>query len=82
MVKRFLLVKPGTADALLTDGTATEVETFSRGMLWIRRTRNLEVVANDGELPELGFGPILCKEPRIDDTNLMVLVETLARCSA
>ena len=64
------LIKSGSIDAVLADGSRTELDTYSCKIPWFERERNLEVIGNDGEMPLLGVGLLLGKELRIDYTNL------------
>ena len=70
MIDRLGLIKSGSIDAVLADGSQTELETYSCKIRWFDQERNLEVIANDGEVPLLGVGLLLGKELRIDYTNL------------
>jgi clan AA aspartic protease len=82
MIEQFGLMKSGTLDAILADGSVTELETFSCKILWFDRERNLEVIANEGELPLLGVGLLLGKELRIDYTNLTLSLTPVGRIPA
>ncbi len=64
------LIKSGSIDASLADGSQAELDTYSCKIRWFDRERNLEVIANEGEVPLLGVGLLLGKELRIDYTNL------------
>ena len=70
MIHQLGLIKSGSIDAILADGSQTELETYSCKIRWFDQERNLEVIANDGQVPLLGVGLLLGKELRIDYTNL------------
>jgi clan AA aspartic protease len=70
MIDQHKLIKSGSVDAVLADGSQMELETYTCKILWFERERSLEVIANDGEVPLLGVGLLLGKELRIDYTNL------------
>ena len=64
------LVQSGSVDAVLADGSQTELSTYSCRIQWFDSERNLEVIANDGDYPLLGVGLLLGLELRIDYRNL------------
>jgi clan AA aspartic protease len=70
MITNLKLNKSGSVDAILADGSPTELDIYSCKIRWFERERQLEVIANDGETPLLGVGLLLGKELRIDYTNL------------
>jgi clan AA aspartic protease len=60
------LSQSGSVDAVLADGSQTELNTFSCIINWFGSERNLEVIANDGAYPLLGVGLLLGLEFRVD----------------
>lgn len=64
------LIQSGSVDAVLADGSQTELRTYSCLIQWFGSERNLEVIANDGDYPLLGVGLLLGLELRIDYRNL------------
>ncbi len=64
------LLQSGSVDAVLADGSQTELRTYSCVIQWFGNERNLEVIANDGEYPLLGVGLLLGLELRVDYRNL------------
>jgi clan AA aspartic protease len=48
------LVKQSSAEAILADGQAVELETFACFLDWFGNTCETQVVASDGEYPLLG----------------------------
>jgi len=81
-IERLGLIKSGSVDAILADGSQTELETYSCTIPWFGRERNLEVIANDGEVPLLGVGLLLGKELRIDYTNLTLSLLPASKTTA
>ncbi|MEI8018841.1 MAG: hypothetical protein WCH39_11630 [Schlesneria sp.] len=79
LVRQLGLPVSGSIDGILADGSQTELNTYHCQLRWFGRDRNLEVIANDGEVPLLGVGLLLGRELRIDYTNLMVSLEPSAR---
>ncbi len=75
LVQRLGLPVSGSVDGILADGTQTELNTYHCKLRWFGRDRNLEVIANNGEVPLLGVGLLLARELRIDYTNLVVSLE-------
>ncbi len=73
------LTKSGSIDAVLADGSQTELSTYSCVVEWFGKERNIEVIANDGEYPLLGVGLLLGLELRIDYRNLKLTLEPAAR---
>lgn len=69
------LRQSGTIDAVLADGSQTELSTYSCAIKWFGGERNLEVIANAGEFPLLGVGMLLGLELRIDYRNLKLTLE-------
>ena len=69
------LHQSGSVDAVLADGSQTELQTYSCVVEWFGNERNLEVIANDGEYPLLGVGLLLGLELRVDYRNLKLTVE-------
>ncbi len=69
------LRQSGSIDAVLADGSRTELNTYSCVIEWFGTERNLEVIANDGEYPLLGVGLLLGLELRVDYRNLKLTLE-------
>lgn len=69
------LQQSGSVDAVLADGSQTELQTYSCVIEWFGKARNLEVIANDGEYPLLGVGLLLGLELRVDYRNLKLMLE-------
>ena len=69
------LRRSGSIDAVLADGSQTELNTYSCAIEWFGSERNLEVVANEGDYPLLGVGLLLALELRIDYLNLKLTLE-------
>ncbi len=78
-ILRFGMVQSGSIDAILADGSQTELDTYSCKIIWFNRERDLEVISNDGEVPLLGIGLLLGKQLCIDYTNLEVSLNPVAR---
>lgn len=79
VVERLALVKSGSVDAVLADGSQVQLDTYTCRIQWFGGKRTLEVIANDGELPLLGVGLLLGRELRIDYTNLTLLLQPASR---
>jgi predicted aspartyl protease len=79
MINQLELIKSGSVDAILADGTPTELDTYSCKIRWFERERHLEVMANEGETPLLGVGLLLGKDLRIDYANLTLSLVPAAR---
>jgi clan AA aspartic protease len=69
VIDQLHLPKSGSVDAILADGSTTELSTYTCLIAWFGKERRLEVVANDGEHVLLGIGLLLAKELRIDYRN-------------
>jgi clan AA aspartic protease len=69
------LPRSGSIDAILADGSQTELNTFSCVIDWFGNERKLEVIANQGEYPLLGVGLLLGLELRVDYHNLKLTLE-------
>ena len=69
------LQQSGSVDAVLADGSQTELRTYSCVIEWFGTARNLEVIANDGEYPLLGVGLLLGLELLVDYRNLKLKLE-------
>lgn len=59
------LPQSGTVKAVLADGSEVTLLTHTCYMDWFDTTRQLEVIANDGEYPLLGVGLLLGRDLRI-----------------
>lgn len=75
LVRQLGLPVSGSIDGILADGSQTELNTYHCQLRWFGRDRNLEVIANDGEVSLLGVGLLLARELKIDYTNLLVSIE-------
>lgn len=64
------LIQSGSVDAVLADGSQSELSTYSCLIQWFGTERNLEVIANAGDCPLLGVGLLLGFALRIDYRNL------------
>lgn len=71
--------KSGSIDAVLADGSQTELNTFSCVIEWFGKERNLEIIANDGDYPLLGVGLLLGLELRIDYRSRKLTLEPAAK---
>jgi clan AA aspartic protease len=69
------LPRSGSIDAILADGSQTELNTYSCVIDWFGNERKLEVIANQGEYPLLGVGLLLGLELRVDYHNLKLTLE-------
>jgi predicted aspartyl protease len=54
-IEALSLEKSGSVDAILADGSQTELSTFTCTMEWFGATKTLEIISNDGEYPLLGW---------------------------
>jgi len=70
LIEALSLEESGSVDAVLADGSQTELSTFSCTMAWFGNTKTLEIISNEGEYPLLGVGLLLGLELRIDYRNL------------
>ena len=70
LIDELQLPKSGSVDAILTDGSQIELNTYTCVIKWFGVERQLEVIANDGDYPLLGVGLLLGKELRVDYRNL------------
>lgn len=70
LIESLSLEKSGSVDAILADGSQTELSTFTCAMDWFGSSKTLEIISNDGEYPLLGVGLLLGLELRIDYRNL------------
>lgn len=82
VVRRLGLIQSGSVDAVLADGSQTQLDTYSCKILWFTGERSLEVIANDGDVPLLGVGLLLGRELRIDCTNLTVSLLPASKMSS
>jgi clan AA aspartic protease len=69
------LPRSGSIDAILADGSQTELNTYSCVIERFGNERNLEVIANEGEYPLLGVGLLRGLELRVDYRNLRLTLE-------
>lgn len=82
LIQQLELTQSGCLDAVLADGSPTELDTYSCKILWFEKERSIEAIANDGETPLLGVGLLLGKELRVDYTNLKVSLEPAQKALA
>ena len=73
------LAKSGSIDAVLADGSETELDTYTCIIEWFGSERRLAIIANDGEYPLLGVGLLIGLELRVDYRNLKLTVEPAAK---
>jgi clan AA aspartic protease len=59
VIELFRLPKSGSVDAILADGSAVELSTFTCFIDWFDAKRRVEVVENDGDRALLGVGLLL-----------------------
>lgn len=69
------LPRSGSIDAVLADGSQTELNTYSCVIEWFGHERNLEVIANEGAFPLLGVGLLLGLELWVDYRNFKLTLE-------
>ncbi len=81
-IRRLGLVQSGSVDAVLADGSLTQLGTYSCKASWFNGIRNIEVIANEGQFPLLGIGLLLGRELRIDYTNLTLSVLPVPRATS
>jgi clan AA aspartic protease len=79
IVEKLVLHQTGTVDGVLADGTQVLLATYHCEIEWFGKSRSLEVIANDGEMPLLGVGLLLAKELRIDYTNLTLSISPASK---
>jgi clan AA aspartic protease len=65
----------GTVKAILADGSEVALKTYSCLIDWFGERRYLEVVANDGEFPLLGFGLLLGHDLHIGYQSSDITIE-------
>ncbi|MGE0607812.1 MAG: hypothetical protein AB7O62_12030 [Pirellulales bacterium] len=82
LIDQLRLVKSGSVDAILADGSQIELSTFTCVIEWFGGERQLEVIANEGDFPLLGVGLLLGKELRVDYRNLKLSLDPVARIGA
>jgi clan AA aspartic protease len=70
MIDALRLSKSGSVDAILADGSAILVTTYTCLLNWFGEVRQLEVIANQGEQPLLGVGLLLGLELSINYRSL------------
>ena len=69
------LVRSGSVDAILADGSQIELDTFTCYVRWFGQDRRLEVVANEGDCPLLGVGMLLGLELRANYFTLELALD-------
>ena len=76
IIERLRLRHSGSIDAVLADGSRTELNTYSCLVKWFGIIKPLEVIANDGESPLLGVGLLLGLELRANYHTLELSLTT------
>jgi predicted aspartyl protease len=71
----FSLPQSGTVKAFLADGSEVALRRYMCLIDWFRETRDLEVVANDGEHPLLGVGLLVDHDLHISYRSGSVTIE-------
>ncbi len=66
IVDQLGLAESGSVDAVLADGSRSELKTFTSLISWLGTDREIEVIANDGQFPLLGVGLLLGCEFRVN----------------
>lgn len=69
-VDALALVRSGSVDAILADGSQIELNTYTCFVNWFGEERRLEVVANVGDYPLLGVGLLFGLELRVNYQTL------------
>ncbi len=69
------LPQSGTAKAILADGSEVALKTHTCLIDWFGQTRQLDVVANDGEYPLLGIGLMLARDLHISYRSGEITIE-------
>ena len=72
MIESLRLQMSGTVDAILADGSAIELGTFTCFIEWFGTTRRVEVVESEGDRALLGVGLLLGCELRANYQELSV----------
>jgi clan AA aspartic protease len=70
VIELLRLPKSGSVDAILADGSAVELSTFTCFIDWFDAKRRVEVVENDGDRALLGVGLLLGCELRANYRTL------------
>lgn len=78
VVEELELEVTGSIDGILADGSQIELATHHCQLSWFGRIRDLEVIANTGQMPLLGVGLLLAKELRVDYVNLELSLDLVA----
>jgi clan AA aspartic protease len=65
----------GTVMAVLADGSEIALRRYACLIDWFGETRDLEVVANDGEYPLLGVGLLVDRDLHISYRSANVAIE-------
>jgi clan AA aspartic protease len=65
----------GTVKAVLADGSEIALRRYTCRIDWFGETRDLEVVANDGEYPLLGVGLLVGRDLHISYRSANVTIE-------
>lgn len=74
-IEKLNLKKSGSIDATLADGLTTVLDTYSCQIKWFGKAKNLEVIANKGEIPLLGVGLLLAKILVVDYAHLTLTLD-------
>ena len=69
------LPQTGTIKAMLADGSEISLRRYVCLITWFGETRELEVVANDGEYPLLGIGLMLGHDLKVSDRDGSVSID-------
>ncbi|MCC6509026.1 MAG: hypothetical protein IT423_07960 [Pirellulaceae bacterium] len=75
MIESLGLEQSGGIRARLADGNEVTLESFTCNLDWFGIQRNVEVIANNGQLPLLGIGLLIGHRLVVDYKNLTVSVE-------
>jgi len=69
------LLPSGTVKAMLADGSEVALQRFTCLIEWFAETKELEVVANEGEYPLLGVGLLVGHDLHISYRSGSVVIE-------
>jgi clan AA aspartic protease len=69
------LRQSGTAGAVLGDGTTTVMQTYSGLIHWFGMDQEIEIVANNGQIPLLGVGLLCRRKLSVDCPGRTVMIE-------
>lgn len=74
-IDNLALEQSGTLKAVLADGSEVALRRYFCLIEWLGETRELEVIANEGEFPLLGVGLLLGRDLKISYRDGSVLIE-------